>query len=190
MLQEVWALTFVKDAFPTNLHRGDMVNRIKMLCCGLILMLFSAGTAIAQDNSDFFNRIETSVNAKQSEWKLIKKRVYPKIAQGVYEWRRGKSSIAAYILVYESPEEASTRLKALPLLYLGSGLDVRGLDITVLRATIPNLGDENYLWEASDRERVMGVDFRKGRVVVHTNASSIAVAEQFALQIAEAIPTF
>jgi hypothetical protein len=155
----------------------------------LLVILFPTEAVIAQDKSELFNRIERSVNEKQSEWKLIKKRVYPKIAQAVYEWRSGKASVAVYILVYDSSEEASMRLKALPLFYQGSGLDVRGSDITVLKATVPNLGDENYLWEASDRQRVMGVDFRKGRIVVHTNAPSIAMAEQFALQIAEAIPS-
>lgn len=166
-----------------------MISRTRIFCYSMILVLFPTMSVVAQDNSDLFTRMETSIAKTQPSWKLAKKRVYPKINQGLYEWRRGKSSIAIYILVYASAEEASTRFKAMPLLYQGSGLDVRGIEMALLQATVPNLGDENHLWEATDREGVRGVDFRKGRVVVHTDASSIAVAERFALQIAEAIPT-
>jgi len=167
-----------------------MMSRIRVFCCSMILMLFPTLAGIAQDNSDLFTRMETLIAEKQPGWKLAKKRVYPKIEQGVYEWKKDKSSVAVHLFLYQSPEEASTRFKAMPLLYQGSGLDVRGLDMTLLRATVPKLGDENYLWEESRSQKSFGVDFRKGRVVVHTDASSIAVAEQFALQIAEAIPTF
>ena len=167
-----------------------MVSRIKVLCCGLLLLLSPRASAcVPQDNSDLFNGIEKLVSKKQPDWNLVKKRIYVKIGQAIYEWKKGKSSVVVHIFIYDSPEEATTRFKAMPLLYQGSGLDVRGIDMALLRATVPNLGDENYLWEATDQEGTRGVDFRKGKVVVHTSASSIAVAEQFALQIAEAIPT-
>jgi hypothetical protein len=166
-----------------------MMSRIRALSCGLILMLFPTALTLAQDNFELFRRIETLVTEKQPGWKLTKKRVHTNIGQGLYEWEKGKSYVIVHVFLYASSEEASTRYKALPLLYKGSGLDVRGLDMTVLRATVPNLGDENYLWEAAHQEGALGVDFRRGPVVVHIRASSIALAEQFALQIAEGIPT-
>jgi hypothetical protein len=57
----------------------------------------------------------------------------------------------------------------------------------LLRATVPKLGDENYLWEGLYKGSVFGVDFRKGKVVVHISASSMLTAEQFAVVIAEEI---
>jgi len=125
---------------------------------------------------------------QQPGWKLVKKRVYPKIAQLLYEWKQGKSFAVVHVFIYTSSEEASTRFKALPTLLKVGGIDTGGIDMTVLQAKVPGLGDENFLWEGFYTERLFGVDFRSGRVVVHTSASSFSVAEQFALQIAEAIP--
>src|SRR6267142_5135309 len=101
-----------------------MVNRKKILCCGLIVILFPTEAVIAQNNSDLFDRIERSVNEKQPGWKLAKKRVYPKIQQRIYVWEKGKSIVGVHIFVCDSSEEASTRFKALSLLYQGSGLDM------------------------------------------------------------------
>lgn len=166
-----------------------MISRARVLGGTVAIVLLVTASAVGQDNPDSYTRIETLVAQKQPGWKLTKKRLYPKIEQGLFVWENGKSVVAIHVFLCGSMDDASTRLKTLPLLYNGGGSDVPSLKMTVLRATVPNLGDENYLWEASDKERVMGVDFRKGRVVVHTNASSIALAEQFALEIAEAIPS-
>jgi hypothetical protein len=166
-----------------------VINRVRVLGCIVLTMLLFTASGVGQSNTDSFTRIETSVAQKQPGWKLTKKRLYPKIEQGLFVWENGKSVVAIHVFLCDSADEASTRLKTLPLLYNGGGSDVASLNMTVLRATVPHLGDENFLWEAHDKEGVMGVDFRKGRVVVHTNASSIAVAEQFAMQIAEAIST-
>ena len=167
-----------------------MMSRIRVLGCTLTMMVLSIVPTFGQGNVDSFTQIETSVAQKQSGWKLTKKRLYPNIEQGLFVWENGKSVVSIHVFLCNSPNEASTRLKTLPLLFNGGGSDVASLNMTVLRASIPNLGDENFLWEASDRANVRGIDFRKGKVVIHTNASSIAVAEQFALQIAEAIPQF
>ena len=56
--------------------------------------------------------------------------------------------------------------------------------MTLLPATIPNLGDENYTWEDCCDKRFTGVDFRKGKVVVHVNAPSIEIARRFASHVA------
>ena len=144
---------------------------------------------LAQNNSSLFSRIDRSITEKQqSGWKLIKRRSYPKIGQLLYEWKQGKSFVGVHVFVYNSSEEASNRLKALPTLLKVGGIDTGGIDMTVLRAKVPGLGDENFLWEGFYIERLFGVDFRDGRVVVHTSASSFSVAEQFAVEISRLIP--
>jgi len=151
-------------------------------------MILLSLTTIAQEKYGVLDEIESHIREKTLGWQLVKKRVHPQIGQAIYQWRKGKSSVAVHFFVYESEDVASTRFKSLPGLYQGSGLDVRGLDMIILRAKVPKLGDENYLWEESQDRRLFGVDFRKGKIVVHTAASSIATAEQFALQMAEAVP--
>lgn len=160
---------------------------MRMLFCSLLLVM--APTVIsAQNTSELFIRIDKSITEKpRPNWTLVKRRVYPRINQVLYEWRQSKSFVAVHVFIYNSPEEASTRFRALPMLLKTGGTDTGGIDMVVLQAKVPGLADENFLWEGSYIKRLFGVDFRSRRVLVHTSASSISAAEQFALQISEII---
>jgi hypothetical protein len=160
-----------------------MLNKLKVLCLTLILLVFSTSPGFAQNQPDLFIRIERLVSEKHPSWKLTKRRVYRNNKYRLYSWEKGKSFLDVFLFVDESSEQALTRFKT-----LSSDLRDIGIDMTVLKATIAGLGNENYLWEGSRNERVLGIDFRKGKLVVHIGASSIAIAEEFALQIADEIP--
>lgn len=164
-----------------------MRNALRTLFCGLLLMLAPTASS-AQNISELLSRIDKSITEQpRPDWKLIKKRVYPRITQLLYEWKQRKSFVAVHVFIYNSSDEASTRFKALPTLVKTGGTDTGGIDMVVLHANVSGLGDENFLWEGSYTERLFGVDFRSGPVVVHTSASSISVAEQFALQISKIV---
>jgi len=155
----------------------------------LALIVLTATTIRAQDASTLLARIDRSISTQQHPgWKLRTKKVYPSAEQGLYDWIQGGSVVIVHLFVRPSPEEASLTFKALPDTFRSGGSDSGGFEMTVLRAKVPGLGDENFLWEGFYAQKIFGVDYRKGKVVVHTQASSIAVAEQFALQTAEAIP--
>jgi hypothetical protein len=87
-------------------------------------------------------------------------------------------------MFYKSTEDAANHFEGLPGFFDGDGLRM-----TVLPTTIPNLGDENYTWKDCCDKRFTGVDFRKGKVVVHVNAPSIDIAKRFASHVAELLPT-
>lgn len=99
-----------------------------------------------------------------------------------FDWKSGESTVFVFVAFYGSTEDAANGLKNLP-----SFFEDGGLRMTVLPTTIPNLGDENYTWKDCCDKRFTGVDFRKGKVVVHVNAPSIEIAQRFASHVAAAL---
>ena len=150
----------------------------------LMIILCASTTVVAQDNTALFSRIENAIRQKAPNWKLEKMQISKNGKYVYYRWKSGKSAVTILMLVHTSSQEVAKNFNA-----LADDLEINGLKMRRLGSSLQNLGDENYLWEGFRAQRVFGVDFRKGRIVVHTNAPSIAVAEQFALQIAEGIPS-
>ena len=158
------------------------MKRPVAICLVLMLMLPTSMTVIAQDNSSLFARVERTLKDKESGWKLVNKRISKNNKYVSYGWRSDKSFVSILISVHASADETTRTYKGLPFDFEVVGLKMKAL------ATVPNLGDENYLWKDSNHKRIFGIDFRKGNVVVHVSAPSIEIAKQFALHIADAIP--
>jgi hypothetical protein len=148
-----------------------------------MLILYISTLTFAQDNSAFFIKIEEAVKEKEPEWKLVHKLVSTSKKYVSSQWKSGKSSVSALTSVHASAEETIRIYRGLPF-----DFEVVGLNMTVLEARVPNLGDEHYVWKDSDNEQIYGVNFRKGNVVVHVSAPSIEIAKRFALHIAAEIP--
>jgi hypothetical protein len=98
-------------------------------------------------------------------------------------WRSGKGVVAASVYIYSSSEVAAAEFK--------SQLDVSEvgrLHRKIQKGSVPNLGDENYQWEGKDGLKARGSIFRKGKVIVHVEATSAQLARRFASHISAAIP--
>jgi len=161
-----------------------MMQLVKMLA--LLVLVLSPQQKVmsqgSQDNSALLAQIESSIAKKEPKWKLVRK---PRTKKGDYvgfDWRSGKSTVFVFVAFYGSTEDAANHFKKLP-----SFFEDDGLRMTVLPTTIQDLGDENYTWKDCCDKRFTGVDFRKGKIVVHVNAPSIEIAQRFALHIAETL---
>lgn len=151
--------------------------------CFLSVFLFANPAVFAQKESPLFERIENSIKENQPQLKLERRRIANGGTSARYTWRSNSSSVYVFVFILSSSETAVQEFKALP-----NVLEADGIRMSIVHAIIPGLGDQNYLWEGVEKERRFGVDFRQGDVVVHVDASSIAMAEQFAFQVAAAIP--
>ena len=158
-----------------------MIKTIKILTL-LVLVLSLQPTVVCQNNSALLTQIESSIAKREPKWKLVKKSRTKKGDYVGFDWKSRKSTVFVFVAFYGSVEDAANGLKSLP-----SAFEDGGLKMTVLSTTIHNLGDGNYQWKDCCDKRLTGVDFRKGKVVVHVNAPSIELAQRFASHVAAAL---
>jgi hypothetical protein len=150
----------------------------------LLVFLLSVSTAgRPQDSASLFNRLEGSIEKKEPGWKLVRKQVRKNSNSVLYEWRSGKQSVGVLVLVHPSLESAIRTFKGFTF-----DFEAHGLKMAILATAVPNLGDENYLWEDDNNKEITGIDFRKGKVFVHVSTRSRDIAKRFALNIADEIP--
>lgn len=155
----------------------------KMKIVALLVVALSAQQKVlSQDNSALLAQIESSIVKTEPNWRLVRKSRTRKGDYVGFDWKSGKSSVGIFVAFYRSTEEAADHFKNLPGFF-----EDGGLRMTILPTTIPNLGDENYMWKDCCDKRFTGVDFRKGKVVVHVNAPSIEIAQRFASHVAAAL---
>jgi hypothetical protein len=148
-----------------------------------MFLLFISTAVQAQESASLFTRLEGAINKKELNWKLVRKQVRKNSNSVFYEWRSGKQSVGILILVHASLESAIKTYNGLRF-----DFEAHGLKMVVLPTTVPNLGDENYLWEDDSNREITGIDFRKGKVFVHVSTRSMDIAKRFALNIANEIP--
>src|SRR6266850_2510456 len=137
----------------------------------LPLMLILGTDVTAQDKSALSQRVLDSVATNEMGWKLNENRVMD--TMGVVQvdvvfadWRRGKAQMSVLILIYAAPDGAK---EYFPKAFRGC-IDCKE-DQTPLSTKVPNLGDENRIWEDRNHH-VTGVVFRKGKILVSAEASS------------------
>jgi hypothetical protein len=159
------------------MYMERMMRKLKAFCI-FILLVTLAATGVAQDNAPLFARIEKSIKDKEPNWQLVRKRIVSRSNIAYFEWKSGKSFVGVLMFITPSPEDATGTLEGLPDM----------LDMSKSKNRIPNLGDDNYLWEAQYTKGKVGVDFRKGKVAVHVTAFSIEDAKSFAQRIVDEIP--
>jgi hypothetical protein len=160
------------------------MKRSTMLFSLLMFLLCISSASRAQDSASLFTRLEASIKQKEPSWKLVRKQVRKNSDSVFYEWRSGNRSVGVLILVHASLEGAIRTYKGLRF-----DFEAHGLKMVILQANVPNLGDENYLWEDDNNKEITGIDFRKGKVFVHVSTRSMEIAKRFALNIADEIPT-
>src|SRR5713101_5177291 len=141
-----------------------MMKTMKILIL-LVLVLSTQPKVRSQDNSALMAQIESSIAKQEPKWKPLRRSQTRKGDYRGLDWKSGKSSVSIFVAFYKSSEDAASHFKNLPGFF-----EDGGLTMIVLPTTIPNLGDENYTWKDCCDKRFTGVDFRKGKVVVHVNA--------------------
>ncbi|SRR5258705_6903531 len=150
----------------------------KSLFLLIIMALFGTSSGAPNgDNSDFFLKVQKSVEQKESSnWKVVKSRIPKNGNVCFFELTSGTSEVGVLIFLRSSQEEAAATLSEFP----------NFLGLITSGAKLSGVGDENYVWQSSYNRNV-GVDFRRGKVAVHVASGSIHIARVFAQHIAAAI---
>jgi len=144
---------------------------------------------LVQEDSSLSDRIKAAVKEKEPKWEL-KFIDHISTVQGedsfsTYLWEDGdKSFIGVSVIISSSPEPSNTWFK-----FLQGEYAVPKFRQRLLKGSVKNLGDENYLWEDyyDPPNTGGGVTFKQGNFVVRVGSSSKATAERFASHIHEVI---
>jgi hypothetical protein len=154
----------------------------KAVCCIWLLLGLGLAPASTQDKGSLLDGIEHSIRQAKPDWRFASKRVSKNKKHGTYRWEKGKSYVNILIFVHNSAAEATKT-------YHNFDLEAFGLKRKVLEGRVVDLGDESYAWVGSNDVTTTGIDFRKGNVFVHLTAPTIEGAKEFALLIADAVPS-
>ena len=163
------------------------MNIIKTPIILVALLLGGVQGVTAHAQSSPLSGIGKSVTERMPGWKLTMGRlmnndnvVDDKVA--FYDWHSGEEKVRSVLELLASPEEAAELFKSRP-----GGWGEEKSSVRVLEESLTGIGDESRLieYEGSSRRAVV---LRKGRIIVRVTASSQAVAELFAIYIADAIP--
>jgi hypothetical protein len=154
-------------------------KRIVMKSGCLILLLLLTAPVQAQHSLSVPLSLERAVNENSPEWKLIVVNVRKTRAENntSFRWKREDQEVAVFVNEYDSVEE--THITPQSLLTQAARKQER----------IRDLGDEAYLLSAAQYGTPrFDIIFRKGKVRADVEAPSAALAEQFAKQLAAALP--
>jgi hypothetical protein len=148
----------------------------------LLLLCFSMSVN-AQDSTYLRANIKDSILYKEPTWKFENDTIIPFGEIGDYEsliliWTSGDSHVSAIILIHPSVQSAS---------YMFNNFRIDGLRMKLSEERVPNLGDNNRMWDGEGTKEV-GVYFRRGNVIVNVAALSKKTAKDFAHHIADCIP--
>jgi hypothetical protein len=157
---------------------------IKILKAILLVLLVAQGVCLAsaQESSPLLVQIEETVRKNQPDWRLVGK-TKSKDGQNVsYKWKSRTTSIELLLVFTSSKDLAIDRFKTLPI-----DLGLSGLAMKVSEAGL-RLGDEGLSWNHLHDRRIVGILFRKGRVVVNVSGTRKDAVTRFASQIADALP--
>lgn len=140
----------------------------------LTLLLYSSMANTAQNHSSLADKIEHSVKAKESNWKLERQLSNGK--RVVDHWTSNNEEVSVSISELESALEATKQMYASANLIPVSN-----------RKKIKNLGDEANLWESYNHKGATTIHLRQGKVLVYVNASSPGLAKRFAKYVVDQI---
>ena len=158
------------------------MNVLIILIISLVLLSGGAADTIVCAQSSPLSLIEKSVAKRETGWKLKRWHLMRSNKFALYKWVSGKKYVYALVELFESPEAAAQVYKERP-----GGWEAETLDVRVLDQSAPAVGDESNLVEKQSN-KPRGIVFRKRRLIVRVEASSLEVAERFAAYIADAVP--
>ena len=145
----------------------------------LALLICTSVTLVGQDPSSIIKDLEKLTGEKEPTWKLDRKLPADQIV--VLRWSSGEERIFLSIFLTGSSEDAKRA-------YAGSVRkmsDEAPSDVT--RSSVPDLGDENELWSATNAGRSARLLFRKGKTHVLLFAPTDDVAKRFGRYVADVL---
>ncbi len=156
---------------------------IKSICFSLLLIFTQAGSV--QDKPAFIAEIEQVFQEKAPGWKVESKIDQNGSAFFKQEtvYKSGKAQAVVSITVWQREKDASDVFEASAIAFD----NIAG--VHKVKKSLPDLGDENYIWVNRGNNAWPTIHFRKGSVYVTLFAPSIAVAKRFARYVAERIPS-
>jgi hypothetical protein len=149
----------------------------------LFCIVFVCASAGAQEKPELFSRTEQTFKEKEPAWKI--ERLYPgstsdPLTESI-AFRAGRQQAAIDISVWR-------RLKDAEEIFVGAAIafdSIRGKH--VVKRSIPNLGDENYMWTNPGSDAWPMIHFRQGNVYVTVYSPSVLIAKRFAHYVLEQI---
>lgn len=157
-----------------------------ILCLLFLCILLPAGSAFAQYTPPkpvLFVKVERVFQEKEPAWKLedIKPGTSsdPLSESIVYRSRKGQAAIS--VSIWRREQDAQESFAGVAI----ADTNMRGK--SSVRRTLPNLGDENYMWRMPRSTAWPTIKFRKGNIEVSVFAPNIAIATTFARHVLDQI---
>ena len=147
----------------------------------MMLLIFAVGSQaqVAQQKPQLFLNVEAGFRQREPTWKIEEILNQSSHTESI-TFRQGKRQANVSLDSWNSPQNAHGVFDGLVIAFDNT----RGKH--VVKATLRNLGDENFMW-ANRGGAWPTIYFRKGSVVVSVFAPSVAVARRFAQHVLEQI---
>ena len=157
---------------------------VKTICFSLLLIFSLTGNILAQEKPAFIAEIERVFQEKEPGWKVERRNVHSESSFFTQEtvFKSGRFQAAVSITIWSREKDARDVFEATATAFDNTN----GAHKT--KNSLPNLGDENYMWVNRQSNAWPYIQFRKGRVNVTVFAPSIAIAKRFAQHVVKQIP--
>jgi len=142
----------------------------------LLFLVMSLTAAAAQNADNLFSRIDQVFQLKEPDWKV--ERVYPTSTLDpvthdvVYRSKMGQATID--VSVWRREQDAREVFRGQVIAFDNTAGKKR------LKRSLPNVGDENYLWTNPRSTAWPTIKLRKGRILVSVFAPTVPIAKRFA----------
>lgn len=163
-------------SYSSQEYACERTRALTMFGAITILLLFPS-QVFAQDCTALFESIKATSTRNEPEWRISSSRVSTKSVS--IRWSYADSYVQAYIAIYSSDDDASTRFTG-----LASELDML-LEGEGYRARLFSLADENFIWTDFNDAGSAAVHFKRKNIHVMVTAPSPETAERFSRLIAE-----
>jgi hypothetical protein len=148
----------------------------KTIAATLLFAACCSSTAFAQQKSELFSKVEAAFKQHEPAWKI--ESVLNQVpGHESITFRNGNRQAAVELGIWNSPQQAREIFDG-QVIALDNTWGKRGG-----KATIANLGDENYMWVNRVSQTWPMIIFRKGSVFVTVFAPSVPIAKRFAQQV-------
>jgi hypothetical protein len=148
-----------------------------MLVTTFMLYSVMSLTATApQEVDNLFSKVDHVFQQKEPAWKI--ERVYPTstsdpVTHGVvYRSKMGQAAID--VSVWRREQDARDVFSGLVIAFDNTAGNQK------LKRSLPNVGDENYMWTNPRNTAWPTIKFRKGRILVTVFAPNVTIAKRFA----------
>jgi hypothetical protein len=149
-----------------------------------LLILCFANASPAQERTELFSKIDKVFKEKEPKWeveRVNKGDTTDPVRQSI-TFRSDEGQANVDVSIWEKEKDARDVFAAAALSY-----DNR-MGKRMVRAAVPKLGDESYIWTHPGSTAWPMLTFRKGKVNVTVFAPSVAVAKRFAQHVLEQMP--